>query len=585
MTSDASPVLPRKKPSAWWFVIGAAVLLIGFFLFQLFGPSPAIVVSKETTYITGPLGPDGLPDYEQYLLERLRDGVTPENNAAVLLMRAMWPGDYPQQEQAVVAQELGLVPPPTSEVIVKLTGNQTQAAVAKWLRESAGVSGSIPIATTPAGDVTTPASETDVGAMFTDLSVFDEQANEIIDQALARPWTSEQIPPLGDWLAQNKAPIDMIFAATERPRCYFPIATLLNAEPDLLLTAALAGVQTSRDAARALSARAMWNLGEGWLDAAWEDALAIHRLARLLAQGTTLIDQLVAIAVDGVALNVDTAILSDPRLTAPLARQVLGQLGQFEPPSNMAHAMSGIERLWGLDAVLTIRTHGVEQLMSSTGGGGGNSIFGIVSLDWNLVLAELNDRYDKLETAFALESRLERIAANLQFDQLVSGSRVNSKNLVAAVFSRRQRSSLAADLFSALLLPALTAASAAEDRITAQLELTRVAAALAVFRAEHGGFPQQLAELTPAILNSLPTDLYSPPPGQPFVYRRNADGQGYVLYSVYVNGQDDGGTHFDGSIVNGEWVAEPNPSNRDDGDIVIRVPGRRLEISKPKSGE
>ena len=73
-----------------WKIALALVLLlacgVGWFVFQLFGPSPPIVVSEETTYITEPLADDGLPDYAGYLLAKGREGVTVENNAAVPLL-------------------------------------------------------------------------------------------------------------------------------------------------------------------------------------------------------------------------------------------------------------------------------------------------------------------------------------------------------------------------------------------------------------------------------------------------------------------------------------------------------------------
>ena len=42
-----------------------------------------LIISRATTYITGPLGKDGLPDYKLALKQYLMKGVTPENNAAV----------------------------------------------------------------------------------------------------------------------------------------------------------------------------------------------------------------------------------------------------------------------------------------------------------------------------------------------------------------------------------------------------------------------------------------------------------------------------------------------------------------------
>jgi hypothetical protein len=48
-------------------------------------------VAKDTAYITSPLDKDGYPDYAAALNDRLRQGVTPDNNANVLLWKAIGP--------------------------------------------------------------------------------------------------------------------------------------------------------------------------------------------------------------------------------------------------------------------------------------------------------------------------------------------------------------------------------------------------------------------------------------------------------------------------------------------------------------
>ena len=54
-------------------------------------PSVLVTISKETTYITEPLRPDGYPDYLAALNGELSKGVTPENNSAVLFWKALGP--------------------------------------------------------------------------------------------------------------------------------------------------------------------------------------------------------------------------------------------------------------------------------------------------------------------------------------------------------------------------------------------------------------------------------------------------------------------------------------------------------------
>src|SRR2546430_914313 len=48
-------------------------------------------MSKETTFVTEPVDKDGYIDYVAALNDRLRQGVTPENNANVLIWKALGP--------------------------------------------------------------------------------------------------------------------------------------------------------------------------------------------------------------------------------------------------------------------------------------------------------------------------------------------------------------------------------------------------------------------------------------------------------------------------------------------------------------
>src|SRR4051794_2037415 len=52
---------------------------------------PRFTVGKDTTYFTGPLTKDGHIDYVAALNQRLREGVTPDTNAVVLLWKAFGP--------------------------------------------------------------------------------------------------------------------------------------------------------------------------------------------------------------------------------------------------------------------------------------------------------------------------------------------------------------------------------------------------------------------------------------------------------------------------------------------------------------
>ena len=92
----------------------------------------------------------------------------------------------------------------------------------------------------------------------------------------------------------------------------------------------------------------------------------------------------------------------------------------------------------------------------------------------------------------------------------------------------------------ALTLPDFAKLLNALDRSEQQQRNLIVAFALAAFRRETGHYPNKLDELVPRFLPALPSDLFS---GRSLVYR--LQDQGYLLYSVGVNGKDEEGRSAD----------------------------------------
>ncbi|HEX2474099.1 MAG TPA: hypothetical protein VHK01_05110 [Lacipirellulaceae bacterium] len=567
---------PRRKRNVLWWIAGLFLLLLLLFFYQLFGPNPRIVVSKQTTFITEPLGSDGLPNYEQYLLNMLRDGVTPENNAVTLLWQALFPADVPAPDIQLVATELGIEQVPLAEeALVPLYSDANRERVKGFLigKPVSAIAG--------AGSLT---SRED--AEWNDANA--QVIEEVLDRAMGRPWTSAQLPPIAAWIRENQAPLDLIVEASRRTRFYAPSPTLLNKDRDLLIAVLLPIQQNTREAARSLSVRAMWHLGEGRATQAWDDIMAVHRLSHLAAQGHWLVEQLIALAMSGVACDDTITFLDHAELTPDQARQVQRDLAGLPNFSVVARSLNQGERLSALDAFMSVGSSGGGELYSDLSGDGndvGSGGFNIVSVDWNLVLRDTNRWYDRLAAASQLADREARVAALAKFDadiQLLQAEIKTPSRLLAGVFSRQQRSKIVSEIMLSVFLPALNAVTDAEDRQNSTLELTRLAAALAVYRAEHSAYPESIDELVPDIIERMPVDVFS---GQPFVYKRSKEG--YLLYGVGANGSDEAGSNESHRVLNGQEIdvldeAEADakelqiPKGADDFSILVPRPAFEL---------
>jgi hypothetical protein len=585
MSTDAPFKPPRKKHSVLWLIGGLFFLLLVFFFFQLFGPNPRIVVSKQTTFITEPLGPDGLPDYEQHVLNRLRDGVTPENNAVALLWQALFPADVDPKFHAAVAAELGLDDVPLeSEALASYYSETMRRRLVEFLSQvdQANANTEPSAAGASAEDTAAPPDEAYGG--------YQVAVDKLLDDVTSRPWTKEQIPPLAEWAKANQAPIDLLVEASRRERYYAPSESLINGDRDMLVAMLLPMVQGTRGAGRALSVRAMWHAGEGRPMEAWEDILAIHRLSHLVTQGYTLVEQLVAIALSDIACDCTVTFLDHAELTPEQARQVQRDLAGLPNFAVMARSLNTGERLMALDAFIHMGSGGGSEMFSGMTGGGndfGNTAFDIVSVDWNLTLRDANRWYDRLVAAAQLPDREARVAALAKVDadlQLLVAETRTPTRLLAGVVSRQQRSRVVSGMMLGLFLPALNAAIEAEDRQNTTLELTRLVAALAVYRAEHGGYPESIDKLVPGVIERLPVEVYS---AKPFVYKRSADG--FLLYGVGANAIDEGGSNEQYRVLNGisidsldEAEAESQQSQipKDADDNSILVPRPKFELPK-----
>ena len=90
-----------------------------------------------------------------------------------------------------------------------------------------------------------------------------------------------------------------------------------------------------------------------------------------------------------------------------------------------------------------------------------------------------------------------------------------------------------------------------------------IALALAAHHRDRGRYPAKLNDLAPKYLPAIPDDLFS---GKPLIYRLTDNG--YLLYSVGVNGRDDEGQS-----------ADDDPRG---DDLPVRMPLPKLPARPPR---
>lgn len=509
------------------------------------GPQKYIAISKETTYFTEPLDDRGYVNYLAAINKLLKpDGLTRENNGYVLLWQALGHAEGNAEWVQEMAEELGVEPLPIEGDYIVNIGQYAQ-------RKKVAMGEN------------------------TDLEEFAKLQNKIFDQqgeTAEKPWKAAEYPMMVEWIKLNEKPLKLVKQATEKPLYYRPyVGKDEDGNPGMLIAILLPDVQSFRAIARVLAARAMLNLGEGNTKAAQQDLLTMHKLARMCTKNLTLIEQLVGIAIEAIALTGDRQIALHGNLAADELLDYRKQLEALSTISDMHRSINVGERTMGLDSIVHLargnvgdsKTNGADLMngligLPSSESGIMKAWFAL-SFNWNEVLLISNEWYDRLGTISALP-RPQRIkeSEKLEQDLMKIKKDITSPTGMAKalLLGPKQRGKVMAQIVMSLLLPATHRAVDAQDRSLMTKDITLLAFSLQAYHKENGAYPKSLAELSPKYAVKIPQDVFAQAP-----LKYTSDGKTFTLYSIGHNETDDGGKTYGDHI-----------DDRRTDDIVVKSP-------------
>lgn len=482
---------------------------------------PKVKISRDTTYVDGPLTKDGYIDYVAHFNKVLSKGVTVENNAAVLLVQT-YPGEIASEEfMKRYCDALGIKPVP-------LDGDHYEDLVTFLLKRD-GIDRSD----------RTPAS-----------TAKQEKFIKIQSRVMNNVWTEEQYPDVKKWLDENEKHFDTVRKASLRKRYYHPLLNGDNDDSNMLVGVLLPQIQSSREYARALTIRGLYYLGIGENDKCIEDMLTMRRLGNLIAQGGTIIEQLVGIAILGIAQGLEEKVALSGKLSAKELLDYRSKMMKTRAKPNVAKSFGEFERLMYLDCVQQVMKGGIRSLseIQALGSGASGSRTRMQELldkvitsstDWMTTMEVGNKMFDKFGKSMKTEDWIEKGKALASMDEELKkmSEAINSTTAIRAFLGGPEfRGKMMGRILVSMLMPALNAATAAEQRIQISDDLSYLTFSIAAFKAETGLYPNSLDELADKIDGDYPTDRFS---NDDFLYRPNGDG--FVVYSVGVNGKDDNG--------------------------------------------
>ena len=252
-----------------------------------------------------------------------------------------------------------------------------------------------------------------------------------------------------------------------------------------------------------------------------------------------LIDELVGLALDGIADHIDCIIAGSDKLSAEQARRFGHELAALPPLDDVRDKLNVGERYWGLNA---IADHAKSGSQFSQPPGFMGSTIGVPrwtpnrAVDWDIALRTINQWMDRMARINIKDSQSTRRDAMSKID---ADQRELNAELRMAMFHplRCTKGALSESVANSLVLeltPGTLAIFNAQVRGAERRDMSRVALALAAYRAEHGQYPAVLSNLEfYGYLDPVPPDPFS---GSQLHYLPK--NSGFLLWGADADGSD-----------------------------------------------
>jgi hypothetical protein len=374
----------------------------------------------------------------------------------------------------------------------------------------------------------------------------DSELGKIIDTSSQRRGfeglNEEEQQKIRKWVELNKSAWQEFVAGSSKSYCYREYQYDPNAgeQDKWLFNILLPHLSAIKKLARAGIWRARVQIDANQPQQAIEDCLAVARSGSHWQGKGTLVEQLVGIAISGLAYGEILNIVEAKSLSSTDLKHLQQQLVQIYPQDYPLMNMEG-ERLLLMDAV--------QHLFTEGGPGGGHivpdrftcleSITGnettIRSADTMMILlytpvAMVHAGRDKtIDKGNEIYDHMEKRGKMSPYERHISDPCCVDDMILKLPKYRF--------LLLQILMPAVDRAFEIAYCIRAHYQATVTVLALKRWRLEKDEYPAKLDELVTAeYLKELPMDPYT---DKPLIYKKTDDN--FTLYSVGPNFQDDGG--------------------------------------------
>ncbi len=341
------------------------------------------------------------------------------------------------------------------------------------------------------------------------LSIEKEQRailGQVIDDLFSgKPLEEGTRDQMRDLIAKNQEALSFILEASTKPCFKYEEQWDILSE-DLKIATAIQMIQGTR----LLGIDAVIKAEDGNVEEAINQCLAARRFLKLYLQEPFLISYLIGMACTKQIAVCMNYIVSDREIETDTLNKILKEWDSSPWREGLVWALES-ERIFGLESSLLFLKGEYDLDI----GKGGDIFYWFFRPVIKNEIIWMEQVYDRLEEAakrpyYALRDtkEIEQIRNSIPWYYKMAGALV--PNLTSTLFKRAT--------------------------LDAVYDSARIGMACKIYKNMYGDFPEDLAMLSPEILEKVPIDPFT---GDPFIYKKQESG--FIVYSIGSNLKDDEG--------------------------------------------
>jgi hypothetical protein len=327
---------------------------------------------------------------------------------------------------------------------------------------------------------------------------------QVIDDLFSgKPMEEGTKNQIRDLIAKNQEALGFIMEASTKSCFKYEEQWDILGE-DLKIATAIQMIQGTR----LLGIDAVIKAEDGNVEEAINQCLAARRFLKLYLQEPFLISYLIGMACTKQVAVCMNYIVSDREIEIDALYKILREWDSLPWREGLVWALES-ERIFGLESSLLY-----------------------LKGEYDLDIGKAGDIFYWL---FRPIHKNEIVWMEQVYDRLVEAAKMpyytsrDTKELEQIIYSIPWYYKMAG-----ALVPNITATLLKRATLEAIYDTARIGMACKIFRNLHGDFPEDLAELSPEILEEIPIDPFT---GHPFIYKKQDSG--FIVYSVGSNLKDE----------------------------------------------